>query len=498
MADVFLALQKGLGGFERLVVFKRIAAFARSDEDYVDCFMREARVAATMNHPNIVTTLDVGEDNEGPFLVMEYLSGEPLSYVLSALRKRGALMPFQLVSRVAGSIASALDFVHRLALPDGTPWNVVHRDVSPSNVMCCYNGQVKLLDFGVAKINQEEPTQIGMVKGKPSYMSPEQVLSKPLDQRSDIFQLGILCWEMLTGKRLFPNNTAEAIVQICQGNIERPRRIEKTVPSELDDLVMWALEHDIEKRCPSARAFSDQLQSFTQDLYGTVSEHMMQRFMTTQFPERHRERQAIERHTRTAPAELSGSFEVTPSVVPRTSAPAALHSSASNSSVSALMVDQRTPVTNLPRRRRRDLTPVGFAVALGVGAASALLLVTVGFLIREAMQPVAVTPGLEPIVDVAAQAPAQVGTLVESVAGPPALDDVPEKETAKPKLLELRTKTPPQEAKPEPDRGREPVPTDAPALAEVPPVEPSEDAEEPATPSEIRRLTDNLDPWETP
>ncbi|MEN0062203.1 MAG: serine/threonine-protein kinase [Myxococcota bacterium] len=296
MADVYLALQKGSGSFERLVVVKRINDWAARSEDSLKSFQLEAKVSATMSHAHIVRALDFGEDDDGPYLVLEYLSGETLSFVLRKLRQANARLPIGIVCRIAASMASALDFIQQLQLADGSSLAIVHRDVNPSNVMCCYNGQVKLLDFGVAKVRDSEPTQAGVIKGKPSYLAPEQINGQPLDQRTDIYQLGVVMWEMLTGQRLFPDGPS-AVAKIFQGGIEAPRRVEPSIPRELDDLVVWALRYEKAERCPSPKAFLDALMSAAPDAFGTNQEQRLQLFMTSTFAEHHAERREQERRT---------------------------------------------------------------------------------------------------------------------------------------------------------------------------------------------------------
>ncbi len=470
MAEIFLGVQTGLGGFERLVVFKRIAPFARADEEYVRSFLREARVAASTSHPNIVTTLDVGEDADGPYLVMEYLSGEPLSWVLRQLREREILLPLPLACQVAASLASALDLVHNLTLPDGTAWPVVHRDVSPSNVMCCYSGQVKLLDFGVAKLVQEDPTQVGKVKGKVSYMSPEQVHDQLLGPRSDIFQLGIVFWEMLAGRRLFSRDAAAAVQAISSGAIPRPSEVASRVPPELDRLVAWALQVDVDRRCPSARAFVDRLQEASPDLAVATSGRAMSDFMTRTFPERHQQRLRLERRTREAPPDLAELVEVNPSITSRTPTPAG-----------SFAPPLQLAPEPLPEAQP-DRTLVTAFVLLSLATLTAVLAGVVGLLLVIGDAPPPKPAGLEPIpradpptssVPVAAPAPLPA----------PAAPLAPRPASVAP---EVPAQAPATQA------GEEL----APFRDEVAP-EPVPDApREPASGDDIDIVTDNLDPWE--
>ena len=317
MAEIFLATHRASDAFQRLVVLKRIASHVRSSQEFVDAFLKEARISAAMSHPNIVTTLDYGEDTDGPFLVLEYLSGEPLSFVLDALTKRKSRLPLTLACGIAGALASGLDFVFRTRLPDGRPGQIVHRDVTPSNVMCCFNGQLKLLDFGVAKIMNEDPHS-GVLRGKAGYFSPEQIRQEPLDHRSDVFQLGIVFWEMLTGTHLFSQEFPKALAQLAKGQIRTPREAAPDLPAELNDLAMWALDPDRERRCPSARAFFDHLQHVSPS--ALVLESPLQDFMSDNFPERRRVREDFEVEVRqsTIASRITDASEPAPVVLHHT------------------------------------------------------------------------------------------------------------------------------------------------------------------------------------
>ena len=491
MAEVFLAVQTGLGGFERLVVFKRIAPFARVDDEYVRSFMREARVAATMTHPNIVTTLDVGQDEEGPYLIMEYLSGEPLSYILANLRNRNILLPMPLACQIAASIASALEFVHNMTLPDGTPWRVVHRDVSPSNVMCCYNGQVKLLDFGVAKIAEEETTKVGMVKGKPSYMSPEQVLNQPLNPQSDVFQLGVICWEMLTGKRLFSRDAAEAVQQITTGMIEPPSHVEPSVPEELDRLVMWALEHDVEQRCPSARVFNEWLHSFRQDLSGTMTGRMLQKFMVQTFTDRHSQRSALEKRIRQNPTALSDSIEVIPSITSYTpgSGPPG-----TEGSIAAAAPEQEEPMQGRFGTVAAILVmaTTTFAAVVAVGLVVFLLGRDRPLPLESDFAPLAAPTFVVPPSPARTTSMEPAGDEPSAAAKAVVIQEEPAPAPARKPRSSPKRRTPPASDVSEPE-----VPEDAPNASK--PIEPPPPVEAPpAVEPDIAPLTDNLDPWGKP
>lgn len=299
MADVFLALQEGLGGFEKLIVVKRMAPWFLGAGAPVEGFLREARVAAAISHPNVVTTIDVGRDEAGPYIVMEYLSGETLSYVIGALKRVNASMPPALVCRVGIAVASGLEHAHHLKFPDGTVSPTIHRDVSPSNIMCCYSGAVKLLDFGVAKVLREDGTKDGTIRGKYSYLAPEQVAGGAVDARTDVFQLGIVLWEAFTSQRLFSGqNDAERLHAVLARPIRPPSAVNPAVPVVVDRAVMWALERDPAARCPSARALAAELEACLALLASTGGEHEMRSWLEDTFRERHEWRLELERRSR--------------------------------------------------------------------------------------------------------------------------------------------------------------------------------------------------------
>jgi serine/threonine-protein kinase len=164
-----------------------------------------------MHHPNIVQTYEVTDDGGEPFITMEYLDGQPVSSVLRAVRRTTPTLPVELSLRIIADVLLALGYAHDLADFDGTPLSIVHRDVSPQNVFWTYDGEIKLMDFGVAKFSQgTTKTQAGYIKGKLSYMAPEQARSEPIDRRADVFAVGVMLWELLAGRRLFKTNTEAA------------------------------------------------------------------------------------------------------------------------------------------------------------------------------------------------------------------------------------------------------------------------------------------------
>ena len=252
MADVFRARVSGTAGFRRDVVLKRLSAPNATDGELVGMFTDEARILGELHHQNVVQALDFGEEDGQLFLVLEYVDGPSLLQVLKA-RKDG--VPPVIAAYIAREICRALDYVHRFADADGTPFGLVHRDVTPANVIVTPTGSVKLLDFGIAKWTQAvQPTLSGTVKGKPAYVAPEQLTAgKALDGRVDLFALGAVMHELIVGERLFAAETdLGSIKNIMQLAIPVPSSKRPGVPIDLDRIVMKALERDPDRRYASA------------------------------------------------------------------------------------------------------------------------------------------------------------------------------------------------------------------------------------------------------
>jgi len=251
MGEVFLARQTGV--LDRLAILKALRTDLGKEKEFVDQFLDEARVAATLNHPNIVAIYDVGEWHGTHYIAMEYIAGEDLSRLWYAAAKAGIGLPFQVSVRIIMEAALGLDHAHRAKDVRGKPLNIVHRDISPQNIMVRADGVTKLVDFGIAKAaNKASRTQAGMVKGKLQYMSPEQVRGEPLDGRSDQFSLGIVLWEMCTGRRLFKaDNEINTLQKILQNPIPKPSQHVPGFPAELEAVIMKMLERDTNKRFAS-------------------------------------------------------------------------------------------------------------------------------------------------------------------------------------------------------------------------------------------------------
>ncbi|MBA2539580.1 MAG: protein kinase, partial [Deltaproteobacteria bacterium] len=252
MAEVQLALQRGPAGFEKLVVIKLVHANLATEKTFVDMLLDEARVAALVKHPNVVDIYDLGEADGRYFIAMEYLEGEPLLGLLRAGRD-GKRLDALSTARLIADTAEGLDAAHELQSIGGDPMELVHHDVSLGNIMVLYNGQVKLVDFGVAKASQNAGPQM-KVHGKFGYMAPEKLKGRGSDRRGDIWSLGVVLWEALTLRRLFRGaNEQDTMKMVLENTIAKPSTMMKDAVPALDDIVMKALERDPAKRYQRAK-----------------------------------------------------------------------------------------------------------------------------------------------------------------------------------------------------------------------------------------------------
>lgn len=254
MAEIFLAKQEGPGGFEKNVVIKRILPEFSDQPQFLKMFLDEARIAAQLSHPNIVQLFDFGEVDGQHFLCMEYLAGEDLSFIFHHCRREGIRFPPAVAASILAAVADALNYAHEFVDDRGQALNIVHRDVTPSNIFLTYQGQVKVLDFGIARAEGRlDKTRAGLIKGKLKYMSPEQILAKSIDSRSDIFALGAVGYALLTGEEAFARTAQTEVFQaVVNDPIVSPRDKNGEVPAELSAIIMKALERDVKARYQTA------------------------------------------------------------------------------------------------------------------------------------------------------------------------------------------------------------------------------------------------------
>lgn len=264
MAEIFLARVDGIGGFEKVVVVKRLIPQYAKDPVLVRMFMDEARLLAKLDHPNITQVHDVGAQDGHYFFAMEYVHGEDLRSITRASALANTTLGDVLSATIVAAAARALHYVHEKCNDDGRPLHIVHRDVSPSNVLVGFNGTVKLADFGVAKWDEQQTsTTHGTLKGKLAYMSPEQAKGGAVDRRSDVFSLGVLMFELFTGTRLFQGATEMAILeQITAGQITLPSRRRHDLPPMLEAAIVKALAFQPADRFATAHHLASALDGF--------------------------------------------------------------------------------------------------------------------------------------------------------------------------------------------------------------------------------------------
>jgi eukaryotic-like serine/threonine-protein kinase len=261
MAQVHLARLVGDAGFSRVVAIKRLHSHLASDRRFVEMFLDEARLAARIRHPNVVPILDVVAIPDELFLVLEYVSGESLAELSLRCQKTGTRIPPDVAVGVMTGVLAGLHAAHEATGEDGAPLGIVHRDVSPQNVMLGEDGFARVLDFGIAyALERLQSTQTGSVKGKLGYLAPEQLSGQRVDRRTDVYGAGVVLWEALTGQRLFRgDNEAHTLSLIAEGARTKPSELVAEVPPELDRAVMRALSVERETRQSSAHELASEL-----------------------------------------------------------------------------------------------------------------------------------------------------------------------------------------------------------------------------------------------
>lgn len=273
MAEVLLGKMYGPSGFEQPVVLKRILPHLAAEPVFKGMFVQEARIAAHVRHPNVVRVYELMESGHELFLVMEYLEGETLSALDRAARAADAPLPLGLAAFIVAEAAAGLHAAHEVTDLRGHPQRLVHRDVSPQNIFVTYGGEVKVIDFGIAKAaDHAARTSFAGLKGKFTYMSPEQTRGEPLDQRSDIFSLGIVLYELTTGRRLFSRANPERTLRaVCEDPIAPPSDVVPGYPEALEAVCMTALERDPERRYATALAMRRDLLEALRDLHPSAA-----------------------------------------------------------------------------------------------------------------------------------------------------------------------------------------------------------------------------------
>jgi serine/threonine protein kinase len=381
MATVFLSVIQGPAGFNKLQVIKRLRPALAADPEFLQMFLEEARLAARINHPNVVQTNEVGFDGQFYFIAMEYLDGQTLEAINRRLRKENRALPLGMHLYILAETLAGLHFAHELTDFDGTPLNVVHRDVSPHNVMVGYDGHVKIVDFGIAKAaDSSNDTRTGIMKGKCAYMAPEQFGGMRVDRRSDVFALGVMLWQALTETRLWKGlSDADIFARLSRGEIPTPRSVKPNVPEELERICMRALGQKPDDRYSTAAELQSEIESYIVRANLRINTRDLGAYLTELFAEsRVAIKAAIEAQVSKAPSSTESGARVAvaaPSDVP------VLWSlvPGSVSDISPAQVAQRSPATQthsktllaqqvVRERRRARLALLGGMATAAVAA----------------------------------------------------------------------------------------------------------------------------------
>ncbi|MBN8611666.1 MAG: serine/threonine protein kinase, partial [Deltaproteobacteria bacterium] len=304
MAEVYTAKSFGVEGFEKILAIKRILPTMAEDEDFIQMFIDEAKIAGQLTHANVVPIYELGKIGDSHYIAMEYVWGKDLLQIMNRFRKMRKQMPASMGAWIGAKMCEGLDYAHRKKDRSGRPLGIIHRDVSPQNCLVSYEGQVKMIDFGIAKAaSRNTKTQAGVLKGKFGYMSPEQVRGLPVDHRSDIFAVGTCLYEMLTTERLFVGesdfSTLEKVrnAQVPALSLQVP-----DIPKELEDIVMKALARDVENRWQSAAEMQEALQRFIARERPPFGTSKLAAWMRTAFaPEMAKEKQRLDSFAKIGP-----------------------------------------------------------------------------------------------------------------------------------------------------------------------------------------------------
>lgn len=288
MAEIWLATTQGPAGFQKDVVIKRILPQFANDATFVEMFLDEARLAAALSHPHIVSIFNLGQDGDSYFIAMEFIDGYDLSRLIVRAKTRGLSIPAHIAVRIVADACAGLDYAHNFVDREGNRVGLVHRDISPHNLLISRNGVVKLVDFGVAKAaSSVHKTQTGMVKGKLAYLSPEQIHAKVLDGRSDIFAMGIVLYELLTGERPFGGESELLAISAILNEPHQPMsNFRSDLPAGLDEIIARALKKQAQDRFQSAAEMERALELWLKEQRQLVTQRDLADFLSGLFSER--------------------------------------------------------------------------------------------------------------------------------------------------------------------------------------------------------------------
>ncbi|MDQ3263473.1 MAG: protein kinase, partial [Myxococcota bacterium] len=264
MAEIFIAKAFGVEGFERMLAIKKILPSMAEDLEFITMFIDEARISSQLNHANVVHIHELGKYDDAYYIAMEHVQGLDLRAIAELYRRERQAMPVPMAAYIISRVCEGLDYAHRAKDGRGQDLNIVHRDVSPQNVLVSFDGEVKIIDFGIAKAaNRTQQTQVGILKGKFGYMSPEQALGKPIDRRSDLFAVGVILYELLTGDRLFVGESDFSVVEkVRNADIISPREMNPEIPKALEKVILKALARDQHDRYQWCSELQEDLNRF--------------------------------------------------------------------------------------------------------------------------------------------------------------------------------------------------------------------------------------------
>lgn len=287
MAELYRAKRIGVAGFEKLLVIKKILPHLSLHEEFVSMFINEAKIAAQLTHTNIAQIFDLGKIEDSYYIAMEYVWGKDLKAVLKKGKEKKLPVSMEHALQIVSKACAALDYAHKKKDLKGNELNLIHRDVSPQNILVSYDGDVKLVDFGIAKAaSKTSDTRTGVLKGKIAYMSPEQAWGRPIDRRSDIFSLGIVLYELLTGEMLFKGDTdLNTLEKVREAKVIPPAKLNKEIPKEIENILLKALAKELQERYQSASDMQNDLETYihaNKTMAGTLN---LQNYMQTLFKE---------------------------------------------------------------------------------------------------------------------------------------------------------------------------------------------------------------------
>ena len=297
MAEVFKAKAFGVEGFEKILAIKRILPSMAEDADFIEMFIDEAKICGQLNHANICQIFELGRVDDSHFIAMEYVWGKDVLQIQNRFRKLRQTMKPEMAAFIAAKLCEGLDYAHKKKDAAGRPLSIIHRDISPQNILISYDGELKIIDFGIAKAaSRSSKTQAGVLKGKFGYMSPEQVRGLPLDRRSDVFAIGTILYELLTSDRLFMGESDfETLEKVRNVDVPPVSSINKSVPVELEKIIARALARDVEERFQWASEMQEALQAFLLSREPVFTAKHLSAWMREQFAlEMKREQQILD------------------------------------------------------------------------------------------------------------------------------------------------------------------------------------------------------------